>query len=302
MTSFRLGIDSAPNSGAPWTIVEFIHLGSLRRVVVECVSVQSLTVLLDSLKTFLSITLCLVLLGVVFSRKLYRQLVFLTAYVIVLTPAVIAWIWLSRSPLLNTHGGFLYYWTANSILTFLRLFILAEICWRVLHDYHVVWTLTRRALAGIAAFLLLVTAYFLMQHWNDYQGFILTLQQGLDFTQAVLLLVLMSVGIYYQIRISPLYRLVLVGSCIYSAVQLTNSQLGRYTKVPTDSIFDFVQHFTFILMLGIWIWAVWRWADLPEKPAIRINQSTYDRLSAEIHSRLALPNESLMKMLRRDSK
>jgi hypothetical protein len=261
----------------------------------------SLTFWLNSVKSILSISLCLVLLGVVFSRRLYRQLVFLTAYVVLLTPAVFVWIWLSHSPLLNTRGGFLYYWTANSILTFLRLFILAEICWRVLHEFRLVWTLAWRALAGIAALLFLGTIYFLVLNSHNYQSFILTVQQGLDFTQAVLLLMLLSIGSYYQIKISPLYRLVLVASCIYSAVQLTNSQLGRYTKVPTDSVFDFVQHFTFILMLGIWIWAVWRWAGLPEQPAIRIQQATYDRLASQLHTRLAVPNKSLSKMLWRRS-
>jgi hypothetical protein len=259
----------------------------------------SLNLWLNSVVSVLSISLCLILLVAVFSRRLYRQLLFLTAYVILLTPAVLVWVWLSHSPLLNTRGGFLYYWTANSILTFLRLFILAEICWRVLHEYRLVWTLAWRALAGVAALLILVTAYFLMHNSHDYQAFILTVQQGLDFTQAVLLLMLLSIGMYYQIKISPLYRLVLVASCIYSAVQLTNSQLGRYTKVPTNSLFDFVQHFTFILMLGIWVWAVWRWADLPEQPAKRIQQATYDQLASLIHARLTLPNENLSKMLRR---
>lgn len=246
--------------------------------------------------------MCLVLLAVVLSRRLYRQLWFLTAYVILLTPAVFAWIWLSQVPLVNTHFGFLYYWTANSILTFLRLFILAEICWRVLHEYRLVWTLAWRVLAGITCLLFMVTLYFLMQNAHGFQGFILTAQQGLDFTQAILLLLLLFIGAYYQIKISPLYRLVLVGSCIYSAVQLTNSQLGRYTKVPTNSVFDYMQHFTFVLMLVIWIWAVWRWAGVPDLPAARIEQATYDRLASHIHEGLAQPNEGLMKMLRRNSK
>src|SRR5579862_2527622 len=148
---------------------------------IGCAPMTSLTSVLNLAKTVLSVSLCLTLLVTVFSRKLYRQMVFLTAYVVVLTPAVFIWVWLARSPLLDTRGGTLYYWTANSILTFLRLFILAEVCWRVLHEYHVVWKLTWRTLTGIAAILFMVTAYFLSQHPRDYQSFILTVQQGLDF-------------------------------------------------------------------------------------------------------------------------
>jgi hypothetical protein len=116
--------------------------------------------------------------------------------------------------------------------------------------------------------------------------------------QAILLLIVLTIGIYYRIHISPLHRWVLTGICTYSAVLVTNYELGRNTGIVANSIYDFVQRLSFTATEVIWTWAVWRWAALPARPAKLIPQEVYEEHSAGIHDRLRDLNDRLRVIFR----
>lgn len=243
----------------------------------------------------------LILLVLAFFKKLFRELKCLSAYIIFQVSRDAALLYITYEVPLTTRGArhfYAYsYWTTAFILSFLRLAIIIEICRRVLREYHAVWYFSWRILTIVAIVMLSWTIYAVMRDTHAVQSFILTAQQQLDFTSAALLLIVISIGVYYEIYISPLYRLVLIGSCIYSSVQVVDSELGRHVAIPTNSAFDFIQRFSYICMLVVWTWAVWHWGNTPSRPAEAIPQPVYDDLSPRIHDRLRGLNDQLTKLV-----
>jgi hypothetical protein len=181
---------------------------------------------------------------------------------------------------------FYSYWIGAFTLAYLRLFIILEICDLVLREYAAVKALAWRILLTVTAIMFSWTAFFAVRNAHHLGRLVLTFQQTTDLSFAVLLLTLMSLGVYYKMRIPPLYRYLLIGSCIYSAEQVICTELFRVTANITNSIFDFASRFAWFLMMVIWTWAVWRWARVPAQAPERIPQSVYDELSPRLHDRL----------------
>ncbi len=253
--------------------------------------------ILDWFATILGDTAQLSLLLLAFRRKLWRQLTFLFVYVIFLVPREAIWAGVSHTPLLFTKRAFYFYYITDFVLIFLRVFIIAEICWRVLRVYPAIRTLAWRFLTLIGLALFSWAAFTAVRHPHFRKNLILIGLQRLNISLAVLLLLLLIIGIYYAVRVHPLYRFVLIGSCIYSAIQIVDMEVGRLISMPTNSIFDYAQRFSFALMIGIWAWGAWRWAGVTAQPPALISQHTYDALSPQIHDRLRDLNDRLAGLL-----
>jgi hypothetical protein len=118
----------------------------------------------------------------------------------------------------------------------------------------------------------------------------------------VLLLTLMGIGAYYQMRIPPLYRLILIGSCIYSAEQVVGSGLGRITDYAPYSLYDFMERIGWLLMISVWTWAVWQWAGVSIRSPELLPQAVYDDLSPRVHDRLWDLNDRLAGLMGQHSR
>jgi hypothetical protein len=229
--------------------------------------------------------------------KLSRTLKSLVIYVVF---ACVQSIWiecLGAVPHSYQDPGFYYYfytyWILGFTLSILRLYIILEICKLVLQDYTAVKTFAWRILAGMSVIMFSWTVYFAIRNAHHLRRLLLTFQATTDLSFAVLLLTLMGFGVYYKMRILELYRYVLIGSCIYSAEQVVGSEVLRVTPNVTNSVFDFVQRFTWFLMMAIWAWAVWRWAGRPAKSPEMVPQTAYDDLSPRVHDHLRDLNNKL---------
>jgi hypothetical protein len=240
-------------------------------------------------------------------RKIHRKLRFFVFYLLFASAREIALAAFGQFPAIGDRLYYPYiysYYGAGFILSFLRLFITFEICQQVLRRYPTLKVFTWRIIATLAVALFSWTFYFAIRNIHHIRKFILTFQQTTDVSFALLLLTLLGIGAYYRMRIPPLFRLILIGSCIYSAVQVVNSELGRYIVDLPYSVVDFAQRLTYNLMLSIWVWAVWRWGNDPTPPPELIPQATYDQLAPQVHDRLRDLNDSLSDFMgkrRRDS-
>jgi hypothetical protein len=202
------------------------------------------------------------LLVLIFRNKMYRQLKSFVFYILFVLARTIA-IDVYGTPPMSVNDRHYYpyfysFWITAFVLSFLRLFITLEICERVLQKYTALKALVWRIIVGLGVVLFFWTLYFAIRNFHHVRKFIFTFQQTTDISFAVLLLALMAIGVYYRMRIPRLYSAILIGSCIYSAVQVVDSELGRHTAYLPNSFFDFAQRLTYNLMLAIWVWAVWR--------------------------------------------
>lgn len=253
--------------------------------------------IVDSALTVWDVLADSALLVFVLRRRIFTKLSFLAVYVVLYIFRDIPLIWLTHSALITTRFVFFFYHISSFSLYFVRLFILYEICWRVLRAYGAVWHYAWRVLAILSAGFFFWMAASARLHFGHPKALILTASRQFSIMQAVLLLLILAIGIYYQISISRFFKLVLIGSCVYSAVEITNSAYGMLVRTVTYSFFDVVQRVFFLLMLTIWLWAIWRWSDVDMPSRAPIDQAIYDDYAPKVHGRLRELNGRLARML-----
>jgi hypothetical protein len=240
----------------------------------------------------LIICLDFALLVLLIRRKLYRKLLFFFAYVVLLSvQEPVGW-WISFLPWSRSPTWSTTYWSIQFFLSLLRLLTIAEISRRSLISYPAVWSFGWRMLSAAAAILVAWTAYSAFQSRHHFRIFIAVGGQRFETMQAILLLLLLFLGVYYRVQISQLYRMILIGICIYSAIQIANNPL-LLAKIPADSVFGYIRRGSFLIPMVIWTYAVWRWGGTSSTPPDLISQEKYDELSPQIHDRLKELNDKL---------
>ena len=260
-------------------------------------TVDRFTAVLDVVVSVLAAFLELILLFLVLKKGLHKKLILFTIYFSLLAPWDLIGFSVRHTPIFNTHGWSYFYWTSQFVFSILRLCAIAELCWRSLHDYPAVWSLAWRFLAGAATLLLLLTINSAVHNVHVFRAFISHGLQWFEFMQAVLLIAILSIGAYYRLVVPSLYRWMLAGLGLYSAVLVTNYQLALGTKYPPKSIFDFVFRLSYCVTLTLWIWGIYRWAEVSTQPPALIPQRTYDDLSPQVHDRLRELNDRLAHLL-----
>jgi len=233
------------------------------------------------------------LLVVACRRRLYKRLAFFFAYVVLVPVWEIGEWWVSFTPWFYSVSYGYVFWSTQFVLSLLRLLTIGEIARRSLRGYPAVWTFAWRALSIAALLLFSWTTYSAFQYAHHFRRFLAIGGQRFEFMQAILLLLLLFLGVYYRVQVSRLYRWILIGICIYSSVQIANNQFLLLNKLSADSIFTYIRRGSFIAPVAIWTYAVWRWGNTPAQPPELISQSAYDKISPEIHDRLRELNDKL---------
>ncbi len=234
-----------------------------------------------------------------YRRRLYRQLVFFSIYIVVLNLYDAVNEWVSFLPLFKTLVWNYVYWSAQFVFALLRLLTIAEISRRSLRGYPAVWGFAWRLMSAAAVILLAWTTDSAIQNAHHMRKFIAVVGQRFEFMEAILLLLLLLLGVYYHVRISPLYRWILIGICIYSALLVANGQFWLIKTGLGVLIFAYVRRAAFLVPLVMWTYAVWRWGAGSDAPPDLIPQATYDDLSPQIHDRLKDLNDKLNKLGKR---
>ena len=237
--------------------------------------------------------MCSVMISIIVHRKAYRRLFFFTIYLAANIIWGVLWRYVSRTPAFYLLTWLYIYWSVELLLSILRLLTIAEIARRFLRGYPAIRAFASRLLTGVAAALLLWTTYSAIHNLHHIRRFILLGDQRFECMQVVLLLTLLIIGAYYRIQIPPLYRLILIGIGVYSSIQVANNGLGMLLTILPNSIFDYLRRGASMVSLVIWTYAVWRWSAIPDPQPRLIPQSTYDRLSPELHDRLQDLNDRL---------
>jgi hypothetical protein len=196
-----------------------------------------------------------------------------------------------------TRGALDYFWITEFALAGLRLAVIIEICRRVLRAYGAVWALAWRLLT-IVGFGLLVWAASTRAYAHFRTRYFLTTGlQRVELTQAILLLVVLSIGLYYRVQFEHVHRRVLIGLCIFSAIHVFDYALAGITVNWTNSVYDLLGRYTFLTMLLIWTWAIWRRGAEPDPP-LRLPRTIYDEHSETVHRGLERINHRLAEWFR----
>lgn len=238
--------------------------------------------------TVITYSLSLSLLALVLWRNLRRQLPVFTLFVVSFVTRDVAILFVSRAFTL-TRTWYFIFWTSEFIISAMYLFMIAEVARLFLRDYPSIWRSASRLLAVVGTALTTWTVYSAMRLFGHPRLFFSTGDQRLVLTITILILLLMSIGSYYRIKLHPLYRLALIGIGIYTSVQVVTNQIEIQNRLASTTPFwDFLRRGSFGISELVWMYAIWRWAAAAPRShqSELISQSKYDHLSPQIHNRL----------------
>ena len=232
-------------------------------------------------------------------NRSYGVIRFFTAYVVVFAVRDAAWFVIS-----NNHAMYFslwaYYgfWSTEFLLSWLRAFAIAEICWRSLRRYTAVWPLSAALLGVISASLLVWSAVSAAANVHFYQRFVDIGLQRIEFMQTAVILAFMAVLVRYQVPILPLHRWLLIGLGVYSAVQVFNNELGWLEPQRLLPVFDIVRRLAMNVSELIWLYAVAVTARISSPTEAGPMNGELDALAPGVHDRLRELNDRLGEILR----
>jgi len=231
-------------------------------------------------------------------RGLYRRLPFFSTFVALdLASEVVVWWTYSRWGY-GSWAAWYISWIMRGVLLLARAPVVAELCWSSLRAYRGIWALTWRLLCGVALLLLLNAALDASGNAHWMLQFVLTAERGLELAAAVILLSLLLISDYYRIRLEPVQRMVAVGLCFYSAVQVLNNSFMRGWLTQYVPWWNGIHLVSFQVALVIWWLAIRKPLPAVEQAPALLPRKVYDELSPRVNYRLRVLNQRLLEFLK----
>jgi len=141
-------------------------------------------------------------------------------------------------------------------------------------------------------------------HWASTKWFELDRGYHLTFAAAVIACLLLIR--YYSIQVPAAYKMILGGFCLYSCTEiLINTVLQSLLKkafYDYQPIWQSSTMLSFIVVLFVWVAALWKPLPVDARQATPPSDSIYQRLSPEINERLRELNEKLLRLWKMEAR
>ncbi len=250
--------------------------------------------LLWGVGTLLEVVLCVFIIR----RGLYRRLPFFSAYpALVLTSAALLW-WAYRVLGYGSPASLYIAWTTQGMMLLSRGLAVAELCWSSLRAYRGIWALTWRLLAALALALVVHAGLSAAGNRSWIAPFVLTAERGLELAAVGILVLLLAVCRYYEIRLEPVQKMILLGLGFYSAIQVLNNSFMREWLTQYFHWWNGIRLASFQVALVIWLLALRKPLPAVAPAPALLPQEVYDELAPQVNYRLRLLNQRLLEMLK----
>jgi len=245
-----------------------------------------------------SALLQLIVLILLFAKGGFRKLPFFTVYVAlnlcqVAFLVVVYSIWGSDS-----RRGTILGWCSECVTLLAQALATTEILKVTLRPYQGIWGLVWRALVFTSTFVVLIVALITRGAWDQAMWFELNRGYHLTFAAAVIACLLLVR--YYSIPVPAAYKMILGGFCLYSCTEIlihtVMQSLVKKAFYAYEPIWQSAPMLSFIVVLFIWVVALWKPLPIEARPAAPPAASVYQRLSPEINERLRELNERLLRL------
>jgi hypothetical protein len=245
-----------------------------------------------------SALLQLIALILLFAKGSFRKLPFFTVYVALnLCQAAflvfVYSIWGSDS-----EKGKILAWYSECVTLLAQALATTEILKVTLRPYQGIWGLVWRALAFTSALVVLIVALATRGAWATAKWF--ELNRGYHLTFAAAVIVCLLLVRYYSIQVPAAYKLILGGFCLYSCTEIVIhtvlQSLVKKAFYAYEPIWQFSTVLSFVVVLFIWVAALWKPLPVEARQAAPPSDSIYQRLSPEINERLRELNEKLLQL------
>jgi hypothetical protein len=252
----------------------------------------------DHLLSGLSHFFEVVLLVLLIRNGWYLRVPIFTAYLaVVLACGVLRWgIYLSLG--YSSWAGWYVAWITQAVLLLARSLVVVELCWNTLRPYQGIWALTWRLLLVITVLLAINAALDARGDAHWVVPFVLTAERGLELAVAVLLLSLLFITGYYGIPMQPPHRLIALGLCFYSTVQVLNDSLMRGWLPQYIAWWNGIHIVSFQVVLAVWCAALWKHMPATESSPHLLSEHAYQEMTSAVNFRLRMLNERLLEILK----
>lgn len=237
----------------------------------------------------------LVLVSLIFARRLYIEFPFLTTYLGVnllqtLTQVIMYQVYGFESDV--TYGAV---WGTQAVVVLSRALATGEFCYRVLGRYAGVWALAMRILLVCAAIALGLSLYF---GKDGFRYGVMTLEIASEAFIATLVVGTFLFAKYYQALLQPNAVLLGLGLGINSCLKILNDAvLSRYW-VGYAGMWNEVGMVAFAGVLLLWIFAMRATEPVAvPKPELQ-SVEVYRVLAPQMNRRLAELNEQLVHLFK----
>jgi hypothetical protein len=245
-----------------------------------------------------SALLQLITLILLFAKGSFRKLPFFTVYV-ALNLCQVAFlvfvysVWGADSETRRTLA-----WYSECVTLLAQALATTEILKVTLRPYQGIWGLAWRALAFTSTLVVLIVALATHGDWDKAKWFELNRGYHLTFAAAVIACLLLFR--YYAVQVAAAYKMILGGFCLYSCTEIlihtVLQSLGKKWFDAYEPIWQSSTMLSFIVVLFIWVAALWKPLPIEARQAAPPSDSVYQRLSPEINERLRELNEKLLRL------
>ncbi len=246
----------------------------------------------------LSTVLNAVLFALVLWRGVCRRLPFFSAYVaVVLFGGLLRWA-VYRQAGYGSQMAWYVGWITQAGMFLARSLAVVELCWQSLRPYRGIWALTWRLLLVIALLLAINAALDARGDAHWIVPFVLTAERGLELAAAAVLLSLLLTTGYYGIPMQLPHRLIALGLCFYSTVQVLNDSLMRGWLPQYMAWWNGIRIVSFLVALMVWCAALWKHMPAAESLPRLLSERAYQEITSAVNFRLRTLNQRLLEILK----
>jgi hypothetical protein len=245
-----------------------------------------------------STVLQLIALILLFAKGSFRKLPFFTVYVALnlCQVAFLVFVYSTWGP--DSPTGRILAWYSECVTLLAQALATTEILKVTLRPYQGIWGLVWRALTFTSAVTVLIVALAGRGAWVVAMWFELNRGYHLTFASAVIVCLLLVR--YYSIQVPAAYKMILGGFCLYSCTEIlihnVLQSLAKEAFLAYQPIWQSSTVLSFIVVLFIWVAALWKPLPVEARQAAPPSDSIYQRVSPEINERLRELNEKLLRL------
>jgi hypothetical protein len=213
---------------------------------------------------YVSMVLELMVCALAFRRRLYRELPVFTGYTAAVLVHGLPLYWVYHHMGYTSRTAFYFFWGTQAALLAWRGAAIGELAWTASRPYLGLRVVMKWLVTGISLTLLVWCSWLAIKTPSQLPAFVLALERDLELTAAIVLLLLLSLTVYYQVMLSTVQRLIALGLFFYSLAQVVNNAISSQWLRPYFHWWEVVRVTSFHVALVIWLIALMK--PLVEQP------------------------------------
>jgi hypothetical protein len=155
-----------------------------------------------------------------------------------------------------------WYWGSGAVHMCFRFLLVWEVFRQTFPKTSSLYRMVSRqaALGSIALISISTGMLWAIQNYSKSHSVYLAMERSFGFVQAVLILAILSLARYYHLAVGRNIWGIAVGFGMYSSLSTAASALMDLMRSSFFPYWYFLSPLSFVVMLGMWTWAVWIYA------------------------------------------